>query len=218
MRVLHAGLRMAGWLIAGAALTWSVAWGLEIRFAMDVDRRISTIRETGAIADRPWPVPAAFWPPGVQTFPAASPARRLVDVERLCVGMREIRYTSSIYGPLVCVETRVGWPAASHVRYRMDAWTGTGLRPRGFWYAGWHAQNVMVRRDLKYKRELWLPVQPLWTGLAANSLVYGSVLATATWGVRHIKRRNRRRSGSCEACGYPLGVAAVCTECGRTRE
>jgi hypothetical protein len=60
-----------------------------------------------------------------------------------------------------------------------------------------------------------LPLRPVWPGFAVNAAVYGAalwVLAVAVVGLRRFGRVRRRR---CPACGYPIGEAAVCTECGK---
>lgn len=60
----------------------------------------------------------------------------------------------------------------------------------------------------------WLPVRPVWPGFAVNTLLF-SALAYVPVGVLFwARRRARRLRGQCGACGYPVGVSAVCTECG----
>jgi len=59
-----------------------------------------------------------------------------------------------------------------------------------------------------------LPLQPLWLGLAANTLIYLCVLAAAVAGVRTALRRRRTSRGRCPHCGYPLVSPGRCPECG----
>lgn len=61
-------------------------------------------------------------------------------------------------------------------------------------------------------------VRVSWVGFVLNPLlvvVSVGVLWMVPVGVRRwVLARRRRREGCCEACGYPTGVSAVCTECG----
>lgn len=59
-----------------------------------------------------------------------------------------------------------------------------------------------------------LPWRPRWPGFLANVALFG----TAAWAISVIpgaaRRSIRRRRGRCAACGYPVGTAGVCSECG----
>ncbi|MCA9312139.1 MAG: hypothetical protein KDA21_13080 [Phycisphaerales bacterium] len=63
-----------------------------------------------------------------------------------------------------------------------------------------------------------LPIQPIWTGFALNTLFYASVLALVTaGGVRtwsDIVVAVRQRRGRCVACGYDSHGLERCPECG----
>lgn len=59
-----------------------------------------------------------------------------------------------------------------------------------------------------------LPLQPMWGGLAINTLVFAIGLWLVFGAPGAIRRSWRRRKGQCAACGYPIGVNRVCTECG----
>ena len=63
----------------------------------------------------------------------------------------------------------------------------------------------------------WGVVIPLglhWPGMIANVLVYAVGLWLIGRCLGATRRAIRRRRGRCPACGYPLGVSPVCTECG----
>jgi hypothetical protein len=67
---------------------------------------------------------------------------------------------------------------------------------------------------LKYSRAL--PFRPIWAGLIINSIFYAVILWLLIPGPFALRRFIRRRRGFCPKCGYPMGEAAVCTECGNT--
>lgn len=59
-----------------------------------------------------------------------------------------------------------------------------------------------------------LPYDPVWTGVLANSLLYGALLWLLLAGPFAVRRHIRRRTGRCVRCGYPAGASPTCTECG----
>jgi hypothetical protein len=64
-----------------------------------------------------------------------------------------------------------------------------------------------------------VPVRPLWTGLALDTLLWGAAwcLPFVAWSAA--RRRNRERRGACIACGYEgTGSKAPCPECGSIAE
>lgn len=62
-----------------------------------------------------------------------------------------------------------------------------------------------------------LPLQPVWIGLAFNSVFWGGVFWGATAGITGIKIEMRKRRNRCVYCSYPIGDQAVCSECGCMR-
>lgn len=60
-----------------------------------------------------------------------------------------------------------------------------------------------------------IPTAPIWGGLAADTLFYGIPAWLLLAGPGLVRRSIRQRSGQCEACGYPIGTASTCSECGR---
>jgi len=131
---------------------------------------------------------------------------------------------------------RFGWPfrAMERVEFRLfygmfsPPWefleidqlpAGVSLAPDGevgpiSAFSGWHAFD---RENAPYPYPVRFPVQPLWLGMAANSIFYGAIIAAlvATPGlIRRAIRARRVRAGLCPSCRYPRGVAAVCSECG----
>lgn len=61
-----------------------------------------------------------------------------------------------------------------------------------------------------------LPLRPIWTGLALDSLAFGAAWLAALWGAATARSAIRRSRGRCGACGYDLHTSesAVCPECG----
>lgn len=115
-----------------------------------------------------------------------------------------------------------GWPLRSAVTCRPCVFTSSGN--------GDHMDIAGIFREFDRRAGLyrgvdrpWLPknettglpvpLQPLWQGLALNTLFYGIpawLLLLAPAGARRL----RKRRGLCSRCGYPLTGGAVCPECG----
>jgi hypothetical protein len=66
---------------------------------------------------------------------------------------------------------------------------------------------------------VFLPLRPLWPGLAADTAIFAGVWTLFVGTPWAIRRGVRRRRGRCPACGYDLRgqAAAGCPECGRGR-
>ena len=55
-----------------------------------------------------------------------------------------------------------------------------------------------------------------WPGFVLNTLFYAPLLwLLLLVAPRYVRRLLRARRGLCRTCGYPVGEAAVCSECGR---
>lgn len=59
-----------------------------------------------------------------------------------------------------------------------------------------------------------IPLHPVWPGFLVDVLFFGSLAAIPIFAVPPVRRRNRRRRGLCEACGYGPLVSGACAECG----
>jgi hypothetical protein len=108
------------------------------------------------------------------------------------VFMRQVRY-------------RAGWPVKTVEGVQ---WRRLGSTPPQ-WDEGLYAVGVT--------KPVTLPVKPLWGGLAINSALVAAVVGLVWFGPVVVRGRIRRWRNRCPACGYPFGVAPVCTECGKTR-
>ncbi len=60
-----------------------------------------------------------------------------------------------------------------------------------------------------------LPLRPTWPGFGINTLFYAAILWLLIPGPFALRRLIRSRRGLCPSWAYPMGGAAVCTECGK---
>jgi hypothetical protein len=60
-----------------------------------------------------------------------------------------------------------------------------------------------------------LPLRPIWPGFILNTLFYAVALWLLWGGPFRLRQSLRVRRGLCPKCAYPMGEAAVCTECGK---
>jgi len=70
---------------------------------------------------------------------------------------------------------------------------------------------------------LKVPVEPIWSGLTLNTILFGSISAFVVFGpvgalryARAHRRRTRIAAGLCPTCRYPGGHLNTCPECGHT--
>ena len=75
-------------------------------------------------------------------------------------------------------------------------------------------------RGSTWKNAHALPLRPIWSGLAINTLFYAALLWVGFCGPFALRRHVRRKCGRCITCGYDLrgDLAAGCPECGWNRE
>ncbi|MBL8886506.1 MAG: hypothetical protein JNK16_07590 [Phycisphaerales bacterium] len=61
-----------------------------------------------------------------------------------------------------------------------------------------------------------LPLTPVWAGLGADSVLYGSIWFAIASGVRGVRRLWEPRRGCCRGCGYDMAGlhGTMCPECG----
>ncbi len=59
-----------------------------------------------------------------------------------------------------------------------------------------------------------LPLRPIWTGFAVDTIVFAATLALLTIVPLLLRRTVRSKRGCCTKCGYPLCGAVRCPECG----
>ena len=64
-----------------------------------------------------------------------------------------------------------------------------------------------------------LPLQPIWSGLLINIVVYALAWGVLLFALGWVRRARRRANGRCTGCGYDragLAPHAACPECGVT--
>jgi hypothetical protein len=106
------------------------------------------------------------------------------------------------------VETATGWPCRSLVsRFCYVGWSPL----IGRFEVGLPVRSLDRRRGVAL-----LPLQPIWRGFAANSMIFGGVGWMCALWIRRLRRQRRRRCGRCTGCGYNLAGLAMshCPECG----
>lgn len=89
--------------------------------------------------------------------------------------------------------------------------------PRGLWEEKTLDLDRFSRPLRAAGAKRWsLPLWPVWDGFLLNTALYAALAAGVVLVPRHTLRGWRRRRRACEACGYPVRVSEVCTECGAT--
>ena len=107
------------------------------------------------------------------------------------------------------VDVRAGWPArAFSGRYYSNSRSKNSERV--IHLPDWIIQTT--RGESRFD----LPIKPIWTGFAINTLFYAAILWLLTFGPFAVRRFVRNKRGHCIKCGYDLGHAdhRACPECG----
>ena len=113
----------------------------------------------------------------------------------------------------VACETRAGWPIFS---LQGVVWNHSppGRPPQ---WRKYMVVNLANRPGLRRSKDgRWLPLRPIWTGFAINTIFYTASLWLLTLGPFTARRLIRRKRGHCIKCGYDLRGTKheVCPECG----
>lgn len=185
------------WLGIGAAVNVGVTWG------------ITAVLLPGTwwwgqstLPPDQWPAPGqAHWP-----RPEAHSQAKTWYMQGDILSADE--YGDGVMTKHVVVTYAFGWPCrAAHM--------ATSSNPRAPTLGVWrlHVPDSRLTRA----RIVDLPLIPLWTGFAFNTLFYGAIGWTLFGGPFAYRRWRRARSGGCVTCGYDrTGLAhnAICPECG----
>jgi hypothetical protein len=222
-------IRVAVFLILGAAVNVAVAWGCASLSAMGpADSLASSItfsygqwlmqieREAGFGRER-LGLAGSLGPFRVDTeLRSVSPA----DSWRAPPAYEAVPSWSRL-GParsgahrMVDAEEAAGWPLksmwAAVVESRGQGWIT--LSSTAIHFAGWTTPMA----DGTVHSQRLLPLLPIWRGFAINTFLYSAILALLFYPPRVIRRAIRARRGLCTSCGYDLRGAAHerCPECG----
>jgi hypothetical protein len=111
---------------------------------------------------------------------------------------------------------RAGWPFRC---LSGGEWTDQNTAKAGVSHITFNAMPIGVYSyQLPSVQGALLPMQPIWLGVTANTLLY----AAGCWALFHapsapfaMRRWLRLRRNLCPHCAYPVGTSDVCTECGK---
>lgn len=115
--------------------------------------------------------------------------------------------SAEAYGwPLLCLQWTKLHGRTAPATYR-DAWLIPSISARRF--------------GIRSGVDLELPLGPVWSGLAVNTVVYGMFWAAVLMLLRRVRtavRQRRAARGLCPVCQYPMGgliPGSACPECGQ---
>ncbi len=194
-------VRVCGLLLLGAVFTVAAAWGPAVPFwLMDRDYRTPSIATNAEIR---------WWRATVSPAADHEPTyvwrldHSLVGSD--AVSMHWARESAWAAG----YRCRFGLPLRS---MGYDTWTVHPDASGSGWHLSWH-WPFDVHRDGRV-RTANLPLTPIWSGFAVDTLFFAALSALILTGWRRMIRRRRIKRGRCPACKYPIGTSPVCTECG----
>ncbi len=120
------------------------------------------------------------------------------------------------FDPYSAIVTQAGWPVPC-----LEAIDFVETRRDGSWTRTTSSLVVPVATRPESASSSYaeapVPLNPIWLGLVANTLLYGYLITLPLLTVRAVRVVRRRCRGACECCGYSrLGLApdVLCPECG----
>ncbi len=215
--------RVALLVLLGAIITFGVSWAC----ARLPEGREWTVWESQPMARKwPGPVPKGWPARPTRMDPALYPQIPGTTIKyrlgilscatRSGAVLYEDSYTRKYFGlpfPSMRCDTLESMDIAAYPGWwqsPVPGWRGGLVRWRAITVNGQAISVDMVRDSL--------PLVPHPLGFAANALVFAIIASAAVRlfaSIATSRRRARSRAGLCAACGYPLGVSEICTECGR---
>lgn len=229
-------MQVATALVAGAVATIAVAWAI----GMSSLARSNLNSGERAYADRApdgrwftWYRRPSFWGIRVvnclEAYNAHVNGARIEHLLTSCSGA--LRELTPIRSPECGIEMNLPDPGVANFR----AYTLLGLPAACVWAAQDESRAVPSSMPGRFSGTIclgrgetpWglygspperlLPIMPIWSGLAINSAVYGSLFFACGKGGAAMVRKLRRKPGQCRRCGYSLdGIPSgkPCPECG----
>ncbi len=110
-------------------------------------------------------------------------------------------------------ETTAGWPFYSLESFVHRTTDFSQSPPQSEYRSG---TFELPREILPRSWGTEVPVRPIWTGFAINSLLYATAVCLLAMIPPRIRRHLRRRAGRCPNCNYDLRATTTgaCPECG----
>ena len=205
-------------LLAGAVVNVAVAWGIALAVEPVVNDSwntgmtrssgdywsVSQIRRPGSLHAgsarfREVPAPDHVDTPGPADL---APSWSGFDVPSL-------EFASGLADSDCRMVDARGWPALTlwYESDTPDGWEATGIaggiKLSGYW-------------EHEYRIPKALPLRPIWSGFAVNTVFYAAILWLLIPGPFALRRFIRVKRGLCPKCAYPMGESAVCSECGKS--
>jgi hypothetical protein len=203
-------IKLALCLLAGAVVTWGVAWGC----AIESDRRPPQRDQEFVMVfegDTLWGAVLFRGLPGFDRYSVLPPEAVGLDVfkkpvmEPILLGVRQLDRPNWMRFQGAGAEiTRFGWPCRALSRESQVDFNNRVL----------HMNSLELGSTAGIVR---LPLLILPLGFALNTLFYAAALLGAVECVAFARRRVRRGRGRCPSCGYDragLAEGSACPECG----
>ncbi|MCH7547518.1 MAG: hypothetical protein IID30_14045 [Planctomycetes bacterium] len=221
-------------LLLGAIVNVAVAWGIAIFWASIPDEKTQRSVFYSGYGERyqNWRVVLVSkaggarlrsdWTITVLSYYAEGPSP-FKDSKDVIPWWGEYAYPSGIsYDPgerTRTIDVR-GWPVLSmwtgqEQRYNLELPSGISCQSHKI-IAGYQIPSKLVNPNSGKPVILVLPLRPLWTGFAINTIFYAAIFWLLIPGPFVLRRAIRRKHGLCVKCAYDLRGAdhEACPECG----
>ncbi len=194
-------LTIAICVLFGAVVNVAVAWGIAI-WSCPIPTCIENFREVEqSDIESLWQhYGQPSWPSFSGGTRMSAAGRTITKVDGWISGRPSIDLT----------RYEIGWPGRA-MRCVDILWGG----PYGQWeiVEGWYLEDGI---PWVARRTIILPLAPVWTGFAVNTVFYAAVLWLLISSPFALRGFLRLRRGLCPKCAYPMGESSVCSECGIT--
>ena len=199
-------------LLLGIVATWLVSWACSI--VLETDRWDSILMKEPLPDDDydSWGVGMSTRP-GLTVWFASRRGRRdllAIDAPQWAGVSLGDGIALLERGCLSKTVEATGWPCLSMYCVRIK-WRGTDPDS----VIGGIDYSPRANRVYPFPYDPMLPLTPLWSGFAINTLVYGGFFWLSVTGIVAMRVGYRFRQRLCRKCAYDVrGLAHVCPECG----